>query len=212
MPQALRLGLTGGIGSGKSTVALMLVNHGADLIDADAVSRDTTAVGGTAIIALAQEFGDAFITPDGALDRDHMRDLVYTDPAAKKRLEAIVHPLVGQEIARQTEAFVRAGSTCIVFDIPLLVESTRWRQNLDQVLVVDCRTETQIQRVMARSALARDSVVKIIASQASREQRLRAADLVIFNDQVTLGQLEDDVAQVALRLGLSSRPHPKRSA
>jgi dephospho-CoA kinase len=212
MPQALRLGLTGGIGSGKSTVALMLVNHGAALIDADAVSRATTAVGGSAINALAQEFGDAFIAPDGALDRDRMRDLVYADPAAKKRLEAIVHPLVGKEIARLTEAYLHAASTCIVFDIPLLVESTRWRQNLDQVLVVDCHLETQIQRVMARSALTRDSVEKIIASQASREQRLRAADLVIFNDQVTLAQLQGEVAQVAQRLGLSSRPHPKRSA
>lgn len=211
MPQALRLGLTGGIGSGKSTVAAMLSKLGAALIDADAVSRATTAVGGSAIAALAQEFGEAFITPDGALGRDRMRDLVYADPAAKKRLEAIVHPLVGKEIARQTDAYVQSGSACIVFDIPLLVESTRWRPNLDRVLVVDCLVETQIQRVMARSALPRDAVAKIIAAQASREQRLRAADLVIFNDQISLAQLEDEATQMAVRLGLSSRPHPKRA-
>lgn len=205
MAQLLRLGLTGGIGSGKSTVAAMLVGRGAALVDADAISRATTAEGGSAIDALAQSFGQAFITAAGALDRDRMRELVYLDAGAKKRLEAIVHPLVGQEIARQTQAFVTAGKFCIVFDIPLLVESTRWRQNLDAVLVIDCLPETQIQRVMARSGLARGSVKKIMAAQAKRSQRLRAADIVIFNDGLSLDQLQAEVAIVARQLGLSSR-------
>lgn len=205
MPHLLRLGLTGGIGSGKSTVAAMLVARGAALIDADAISRATSAVGGIAIDALAKAFGPGFITKAGALDRDKMRQLVYLDASAKQRLEAIVHPLVGQEIARQTQALVNAGNTCIVFDIPLLVESTRWRQNLDAILVVDCLPETQVQRVMARSQLSRGSTLQIIAAQAPRSLRLSAADMVIFNDQITLAQLEAEVGGLGGRLGLSSR-------
>jgi dephospho-CoA kinase len=205
MPHLLRLGLTGGIGSGKSTVAAMLVARGAALIDADAISRATSAVGGTAIEALAKAFGPDFITRAGALDRDKMRELVYLDASAKKRLEAIVHPLVGHEIGRQTQALVDAGSTCLVFDIPLLVESTRWRQNLDAILVVDCLPETQVERVMARSQLSRDSTLQIIATQAPRSLRLSAADMVIFNDQIILDQLEAEVGELAGRLGLSSR-------
>lgn len=205
MPHLLRLGLTGGIGSGKSTVAAMLVARGAALIDADAISRATSAVGGIAIDALAKAFGPGFITKAGALDRDKMRELVYLDASAKQRLEAIVHPLVGQEIARQTQALVNAGNTCIVFDIPLLVESTRWRQNLDAILVVDCLPETQVQRVMARSQLSRGSTLQIIAAQAPRSLRLSAADMVIFNDQITLAQLEAEVGGLGGRLGLSSR-------
>lgn len=205
MAHLLRLGLTGGIGSGKSTVATMLVERGAAVIDADAISRATSAAGGSAIEALSKAFGPGFITAAGALDRDKMRELVYVDASAKKRLEAIVHPLVGQEIARQTQAFEDAAITCIVFDIPLLVESTRWRQNLDAVVVVDCLPETQIQRVMARSGLSRDGVEKIIAAQAPRSLRLSAADMVIFNDQITLVQLAAEVGELAVQLGLSSR-------
>ncbi len=208
MPQALRLGLTGGIGSGKSTVAALLVAHGARLVDADAISRASSAAGGSAISALAQEFGAAFITPQGALDRDRMRELVYADAGAKKRLEAILHPLVGQEIARQTQVFVELGAACIVFDIPLLVESSRWRHNLDRVLVVDCPAELQIERVMARSALTRESVGQIIAAQAPRAQRLAAADMVIHNGPITLAQLAHEVGSLATRLGLSSRQRP----
>jgi dephospho-CoA kinase len=204
----LRLGLTGGIGSGKSTVAAMLEAHGAKLVDADAISRAVSAAGGLAIRDLAREFGAQFITPEGALDRERMRELVYGDAGAKKRLEAIVHPLVGQEIARQTDVFVQAGAACIVFDIPLLVESTRWRQNLDRVLVVDCPPELQIERVVKRNALARESVVQIIQAQAPRTLRLKAADMVIYNGPITLAQLTLEVAGLAARLGLSSRQRP----
>jgi dephospho-CoA kinase len=204
VPKVIRLGLTGGIGSGKSTVASMLVKRGIGLVDADEISRATTASGGAAIAALRSEFGAGFIDGNGALDRDRMRDLIYADAHAKKRLEAVVHPLVAQEIAAKTQNLVRAGRHCILFDIPLLVESTRWRINLDRVLVVDCPVDLQIERVMNRSTLPRQSVEKIIAAQASRDFRLQAADVVIDNGRITLTQLDKEVGQVAERLGLSS--------
>jgi dephospho-CoA kinase len=149
----VRVGLTGGIGSGKSTVAGMLAALGAAVIDADAISRSVTAAGGSAIPALQAEFGPAFITRDGALDRDRMREATYADPGVRKRLEGIVHPLVGAESARQETLAESSGTRCIVFDIPLLVESRRWRQRVDLVLVIDCPAELQVERVVRRSAL-----------------------------------------------------------
>jgi dephospho-CoA kinase len=199
---ALRVGLTGGIGSGKSTVLAMLAELGAAVIDADAISRGTTAAGGGAIAAIAQRFGAAFITPEGALDRERMRAHVYADPQARKELEDIIHPLVGQESARQVEAALAAEARCIVFDIPLLVESGRWRERVDRVLVVDCSPETQVERVVARSGLRPEEVSAIIAAQASRGQRLAAADYVICNDGLSLEQLRDKVVQTARRFGL----------
>ena len=147
------------------------------LIDADAISRQLTGVGGLAIAPIAAEFGAAFIAPNGALDRDRMRQASFSDNGVRARLEAIIHPMVGQESARLEAQAVDSGARCIVFDIPLLVESRRWRQRVDQVLVVDCVAEVQIARVMARSALAREDIEKIIASQAPRLARLRAADI-----------------------------------
>ncbi|MES2972811.1 MAG: dephospho-CoA kinase [Pseudomonadota bacterium] len=203
MPAVIRLGLTGGIGSGKSTVSQMLASLGAAIIDADANARSVTAAGGAAIAPIAAEFGAAFITPGGALDRDAMRALAYADGSAKKRLEAIIHPLVGQEAARQTNAALAAGHSCIVFDIPLLVESGRWRQQLDRIVVIDCTAQTQVDRVVARSGLAPDAVERIIAAQASREQRLAAADMVIFNDALSLDGLQAQVTQAVRAFGLS---------
>ena len=205
MAGVFRLGLTGGIGSGKSCVAQFFSSLGAAVIDADAISRAVTAPQGAAIAALSAEFGADFITATGALDRDRMRNLVYSDASARKRLEAILHPLIGQEIARQTDAAVQTASRCLVFDIPLLVESSHWRQNLNQVLVVDCAPEVQIQRVMARSDLARAEVQAIIHSQAPREVRLRGSDMVIFNDDIDLTQLESEVTQIWRWFGLSSQ-------
>ncbi len=202
MREVCRLGLTGGIGSGKSTVAQMLAECGAVVIDADALARSATQASGAAIAAIALDFGDQMIGADGAMDRDTMRELVYADANAKRRLEAIVHPLVQQQAQQQEDQAVRAGSACIVFDVPLLVESGRWRSRLDRVLVVDCLTPTQIDRVTARSALPRAAVEKIMASQASRMQRLQAADLVLFNDGLTLDQLRSEVLQVAHHFGL----------
>jgi dephospho-CoA kinase len=199
---ALRVGLTGGIGSGKSTVLAMLAELGAAVIDADAISRGTTAAGGGAIAAIAQRFGADFITPEGALDRERMRAHVYADPQARKELEDIIHPLVGQESARQVEAALAAEARCIVFDIPLLVESGRWRQQLDRVLVVDCLPKTQVARVVQRSGLAPEAVRAIMDAQATRDQRLAAADIVICNEGLSMEQLAVQVKEVARGLGL----------
>ena len=199
---AMRVGLTGGIGSGKSTVLQMLAQLGAAVIDADAISRGTTAAGGAAIAAIAERFGSDFITPQGALDRGRMRAHAYADPQARKQLEDIIHPLVGQESARQVEAALNAGARCIVFDIPLLVESGRWRSQVDRVLVVDCSPQTQVDRVVARSGLQPEEVRAIIAAQAGRGQRLAAADIVICNDGVSIDRLRDMVVQTARRFGL----------
>lgn len=195
-----RLGLTGGIGSGKSTVAQMLVGHGGGLIDADAISRVTTAAGGSAIAAIAAQFGPQTINADGSMNRDVMRQLVFADPAAKFALEAIIHPLVSQEAARQAAQAKSAGSTFAVFDIPLLVESKRWRQQLDKVLVVDCEEASQISRVVSRenanNSWTQEVVAKVIAQQASRAQRRAAADWVIYNDGLSLDALATQVAQI----------------
>jgi dephospho-CoA kinase len=199
---ALRIGLTGGIGSGKSTVLRMLEAHGAAPIDADAISRAATAAGGPAIEAIARRFGPQFITPEGALDRDKMRQHAYAHPAARRQLEEIVHPLVGQEIARQVDAALASGHRCIVFDIPLLVESGRWRGQLDRVLVIDCTPDVQLARVVARSGLSPEQVQAVIAAQAPRSLRLAAADLVICNEALTLDGLAGEVLQAARSFGL----------
>ena len=199
---ALRLGLTGGIGSGKSTVAHMLSQAGAAHMDADAIARSVTVPGGAAITAIRQTFGDGLIGADGALDRDAMRALAFADPAAKKRLEAIIHPLVGREAARQARQAVDEGSRLLVFDIPLLVESGRWRQQLDRILVIDCEPATQIARVVARSGITREAVQAIIAAQAPRALRLAASDCVICNDAITLEELGRQTRQLAQRFGL----------
>ena len=197
-----RIGLTGGIGSGKSTVAAMLARLGAHTVDADAISRSTTASGGAAIAAIAATFGARLIAPDGALDRTAMRELVFSSPTAKVQLEAIVHPLVSAEIARQVQVAETTGATCIVFDIPLLVESAHWRKSLHRVLVVDCTEATQRARVAGRSGLADAEIQRIIQAQASRTRRLAAADLVLFNDGLTLAQLGEQVQQIGMQFGL----------
>lgn len=206
MQGPLRLGLTGGIGSGKSTVAQLLAERGASVVDADAIARELTAPGGLAIASIAATFGANFITPSGAMDRGKMRALIYTDATARQGLEAIIHPLVRQETQRQTLLAASRNHAGIVFDVPLLVESITWREQLDWVLVVDCTPATQITRVMARSALTRAEVEKIIAAQAGRARRLGAADAVIFNDRLSLVALTFEVDQVARHFGLSSHP------
>lgn len=198
--QPTRLGLTGGIGSGKSTVAGMLTALGAVVIDADAISRSLTTTHGAAIETIKQQFGEAMISADGSLNRNCMRDLVFTDSDAKNRLESIIHPLIKLEIQRQEQSAISLGTKLIVYDIPLLVESTNWRPVLDQVLVVDCLEQTQIERVMARNTLEQEDVKKIIANQASRKMRNSAADIVIFNDSITVEQLREQVTLIAQHL------------
>ena len=198
----IRLGLTGGIGSGKSTVAELLRHRGAAVIDADAISRAATGPLGSAIAHISDTFGAEFIGPDGALNREKMRQASFADARVCERLEAIVHPLVGVEAARQEARALAAGASCIVFDIPLLVESRRWRQKVDQVLVIDCIAAVQVARVMARSGLEKDQVEQIIASQVSRGNRLRAADIVVFNAGDSKDQLAVKVDQIAELFGL----------
>lgn len=196
---AVRLGLTGGIGSGKSTVARMLLDRGATIVDADAIARACTAPGGQAIPLIAKAFGAEFVTPQDALDRERMRALAFEQPSARQALEAILHPLIGDEIRRQSEA---ATTRCVVFDIPLLVESPRWRPQLDRVLVVDCLPATQKARVQARSGWSLVAIDAAMRSQASRRLRLAAADATIFNDGLTLEQLRALVARAASGFGL----------
>lgn len=198
-PQRIfRLGLTGGIGSGKSTVASLLAARGAAVVDADAIARAVTAPNGSAMPAIAHTFGIEFVDAQGALDRERMRALAFSDPAAKKRLEAIVHPLVNQATQQQTEAAIANGHRCVVFDVPLLVESGRWRQQVDRVLVVDCRRETQMARVMARNGMARDMVENIIHAQSPSSLRLAAADWVIYNDGLSMNALRAEVNALPL--------------
>jgi len=196
------VGLTGGIGSGKSTVARMLADLGAGIIDADQAARDLTGHGGRAMPAIAQAFGPDFIDAHGAMDRQRMRQLAFTQPEARQRLEAIIHPLVARATEEQAEAARIAGKALVVFDIPLLVESRHWPRKLDAVVVVDCPTETQINRVMARNALERETIEGIIASQASRCARRAAADAIIYNEGLSLETLRNQVRTLAARFGL----------
>lgn len=188
----VRLGLTGGIGSGKSTVAALLVEFGATLIDADAISRASTAAGGSAIEAVRAAFGGEFITADQAMDRDRMRARIFADPTARTQLEAIIHPIVRAEIDQQLAALPRGVA---VLDLPLLAESSAWRERCDLIWVVDCAPETQIRRVMQRNGWPRSQVEAVLAAQASREQRLAIADCVIDNEGVTLDELGAQVRQ-----------------
>ena len=198
-----RIGLTGGIGSGKSTVAALLAARGAAVIDADEISRSVTAPGGRAIASIAQAFGPTMIDAHGAMDRQAMREQIFKSADAKKQLEAIIHPLVSQITTEQAQTALQNGQRCLVFDVPLLVESgERWRKQVDRVMVVDCDAATQRQRVMARSGLAAEEIDRIIALQASRAQRLACADVVVFNQGLNLAQLEAQVALVAADFGL----------
>lgn len=187
---ALRIGLTGGIGSGKSTVAVFLVERGAALIDTDAIARALAAPGGAAIDAIRATFGDEAIDEHGGMHRARMRELVFADPTVKARLESILHPMIGDECSRQ--ALAAAGRT-VVFDVPLLAESRHWRTRVDRVLVVDCQVATQIERVMQRSGWAREAVEAVIAQQASRQARRACADAVIYNDGLSPAELQREV-------------------
>ena len=198
-----RIGLTGGIGSGKSTVAGILQICGATVIDADAISRSVTAPGGEALEPIARTFGPQMLREDGSLDRARMREQVFTDPQARQQLEAIIHPLVSRITQAQTDAALAQGQRVLVYDVPLLVEQIeRWRPRLDRIWVVDCEPETQIQRVMARSGLTREEVQQIIAQQASRTQRLACADIVTRNEGLDLQALEAEVVKTAKLFGL----------
>jgi dephospho-CoA kinase len=188
----LHIGLTGGIGSGKSTVARWLVAQGAALVDTDAIARALTAPHGAALSAIAQTFGPDMVGTDGALDRDRMRALVFGEPAARRQLEAILHPLIGEQARAEATQAAQSGACAVVFDVPLLAESKHWRSRVDRVLVVDCE-ETQVSRVMARSGWTEDTVRRVIAQQASRSLRWSIADAVIYNDALSMQTLQIQV-------------------
>ncbi|MBU6487112.1 MAG: dephospho-CoA kinase [Burkholderiales bacterium] len=187
------VGLTGGIGSGKTTVADLFATHGIVIVDTDVIAHRITAPGGAAMPLIEQAFGSRFIASDGSLDRAKMRALVFSDDAARIRLEAITHPLIRAETEHQRAT---ATGPYVVIVVPLLVESGTWKTRVDRVLVVDCSTETQIARVMRRNAFSREQVLAIMARQASREARLAAADDVIVNDEAPVAQLEQEVRRL----------------
>lgn len=183
-----KVGLTGGIGSGKSKVADMLAAWGAAVIDTDVIAHDLTAPGGSAIEPIRQAFGPDVIAENGALDRPAMRTLAFHSAEARLRLEAILHPMIRAET--QLRASVAQGCY-VVFVVPLLVESGRWHGQLDRICVVDCDPQTQIARVRARSGLTREAIERIMSAQASREERIAAAHDVVFNGgETSLEELE----------------------
>lgn len=189
-----RVGLTGGIGSGKSTVCRMLRDLGAWIVDTDAIAHRLTAPGGRALPAIAAQFGAEVIADNGAMDRTRMRERVFADPAQRRALEAILHPMIGEDT--RAEAAAAPQGAIVVFDVPLLVESGRWRDQVGRILVVDCPVETQIARVMQRNGWTADAVQRIIDQQASRAQRLAVADDVIVNDGLELEELAAEVRRI----------------
>ncbi|MGZ5884840.1 MAG: dephospho-CoA kinase [Burkholderiaceae bacterium] len=173
------IGLTGGIGSGKTTVANMFGAKGAAIIDTDQIAHQLTHAGGSALPAIRAQFGEDFLTPEGAMDRAKMREHVFADPVAKKRLESILHPLIRMETARVAK---QATGEYLLFVVPLLVESGTWKDQVSRILVVDCPEELQIKRVVQRNGLTESQVRAIIATQATREARRAVADDILLND------------------------------
>lgn len=189
------IGLTGGIGSGKTAVSDLLGKLGAGVIDTDLISHQITAPGGKAIPLITKEFGADFIDPQGALDRPKMRALVFADSNARQALEKITHPLIQQETAKQAFELAKSGAPYLVFVVPLLIESGSWVNLIDYLIVVDCPEETQIQRVMHRSNMTRLDVENILKAQTSRKFRLAAANAVIEN-QGSLDELKSEVLKL----------------
>jgi len=189
---AFAVGLTGGIGSGKSAAAEIFGLLGAAIVDSDAIAHALTAPDGDAIAAIAQQFGAQYIGPDGALDRQRMRDRIFRDPPAKARLESILHPRIRELSIAQAAAAARDRVPYVVLVVPLLIESGGWRSRVDRILVIDCSPATQEARVRARSRLDAALVQAIIAQQARRADRLDAADDVLVNE----GPLEQLTARV----------------
>lgn len=192
MLKQFSIGLTGGIGSGKTTVANLFANHGAHIIDTDEISHQLCAPGGQAIALIKTAFDDSFIKASGALDRAKMREFIFTNPKARKKLEDILHPLITQVAMSQA-----ATNTGIypIFVVPLLVESTHWAQRVSRITVVDCQESSQIKRVMARSKLTEQEVRAIMSTQVQRDARLAAADDIVTNDG-NIDQLTQQVSQL----------------
>jgi dephospho-CoA kinase len=201
------VGLTGGIGSGKSTVSHLLGNLGAGVIDTDLIAHQITAPGGKAIPAIQKEFGSEYIDAQGALIRPKMRTLVFEDSKSRLFLEQITHPLIREETTKQAIALAQSDAPYLLFVVPLLIESGSWRNLVDYLTVVDCPIETQIARVMQRNNIPRQAVENILKAQASRQERLQAANAVIENqgDLASLELAVFNLHQKLLKIG--NRPH-----
>ena len=193
------IGLTGGIGSGKTAVSNLLGELGAGIIDTDLISHQITAPGGEAIPLIMKAFGADFIDTQGALIRTKMRTLVFENPGARQTLEQITHPLIQQETARQALKLAESGAPYLVFVVPLLIESGSWVKLIDYLVVVDSPEETQIQRVMHRNNMTRLEVENILKAQANRNTRLAAANVVIEN-QGSLDELKSAVLNLHQQL------------
>ena len=204
------IGLTGGIGSGKTAVSDLLAKFGAGIVDTDLIAHQITAPHGAAIALIEKQFGSDFISADGALNRDKMRSLVFSKPEARKSLEAITHPLIRQETSKQALRISKESAPYLVFVVPLLLESGSWNSLIDLLVVVDCPIETQIQRVMQRSNLHREELERILAAQASREERLKHADVVIEN-QGSLQDLEVEVQNLHQKILQFQKDQPSSS-
>jgi len=195
----LRIGLTGGIGSGKSEVANFLGKLGAAIIDTDVISHQITASSGIAIPAIRQQFGEKMIAPDGSLDRHRMRTLIFDNPSSKLALENITHPLIRKITEDLASTALQQNPPYIVFVVPLLLESGQWLghipKKIDYVVVVDSTEDQQLSRVQSRSNMDPLPIQKIMATQAKREERLAAADYIIKNDGSLL-ELEKKTAQL----------------
>ena len=198
----LCIGLTGGIGCGKSTVAGLFAEHGAGIIDTDAIAHRLTQSGGEAIAAIGAAFGKDYVMDDGALDRAKMRGLIFSDAAAKQRLELILHPLILEQAKAQLQQL--RTKPYIVAVVPLLPESPAFRQLVQRVLVVDCDEHNQVARVIGRSRMGEAEIRGIIAQQTPRAERLQLADDVIHND-AGLDSLAEQVAVLHQRyLGMQN--------
>jgi dephospho-CoA kinase len=191
----LRFGLTGGIGSGKSTVGTILASVGAVVIDTDLIARRLTMTGGAAIDAIGAALGADFIAADGSLDRPRMRLAAFNDSSVRSRLEGILHPLIGIEAEREAAA-APSDAPALVFDVPLLIESGRWRSRVDAVWVVDCDEAEQVARVAARPGWSEAAARAVIAQQATRRERRAGADAVIHNQEISLADLADEVRRL----------------
>ncbi len=196
------VGLTGGIGSGKSAAAAEFARLGASMVDTDLIAHGLTGAGGAALPALRRAFGEGILAPGGEMDRPRMRELVFRDPQARKTLEGVLHPMIREHSQRQIAA---ASGPYVVHVVPLLVESGDFRSRVDRVLVVDVPEEVQVERVRARSGLAEDAVRDIMRSQASRAQRLAAADDILDNAG-SLEALHEGVAALHQKYLQFSRP------